>query len=84
MSEDLTKLTLLLMGEAVATKSLMAALIASHPDPVALSAMWNGSKAQWIEEEERSYRFQDETYRHGLLSALGWMTQSIDRSAGGG
>lgn len=84
MSEDLTKLTMLLMGEAVATKSLLAALIATHPEPAKLAAIWHGSKAQWIEEEEKTHCFQHDSYRHGLLSALGWMTQAIDEAAEGG
>lgn len=75
---DPMRAALTLMGEVVATKQLLAVLIASHPDRELLRDMWHQSKPEWIDEQSESALFRFDDYKKGFLEAMTWMTGVID------
>jgi hypothetical protein len=77
-TNDPMRATLALMGEAAATKQLLAVLIATHPDRDTLAATWRGNEPGWLEELGTIGLFQYEDFRRGALSAVAWISGVID------
>lgn len=74
------RLSMTLMGEAMATKRLLKMLILSHPDAEMLSVAWNTSLKTWLERERESALCQMDSFRDALESSVDWMTRSIEEA----
>ncbi len=76
---DVEDLVLRLAGTTKANNQLLSVLIASHPQPELLRAMWHASKPEWIDEMSERPSFQASTpYRQGLLERLKSLSIEID------
>lgn len=72
------RLLMMMYGAIDAHKAAIETIIASHPRPDLLRAVWHRSKPEWIDNCEQRNIFRSEDFREGFVQTLSSFSKSID------
>jgi hypothetical protein len=82
--DELNLLVARIAGEQAALRYAISLLIATHPEPALLGALWHDAKNLAIDQAAESVLFQVREYRESFLAALSGLSGEIDAAQASG